>query len=373
MFFFRQLLTLSFLAFSLIHHFPSRLVVTENAQCGLWQKWCSEFKKARNSKISHHENPARSDAVKFFLHTIDQEPYSFFNFKHSLYNHFQALLSSPDKALLLTDANFATKVNPARKYPACEIDTANLFDEDGDPVFILEPQSSPNPATPTIRSTKSSTNKQNTGLKRTLCTSVQKKKKSKKQRAAVETEQPARALPGTATEIPPLPAAPPVNQPPQHAPPKPKPYRHPQLLALPSKIAVPIDPTDQQLLACSFLPCSGLRGNALFNAFVNFCGNNEQHSVLVSRAFVSQNITLQGEMVAVRQVKFLPRLNSPDRTIHRTHAFPFSLHFAAQLSVFRKTAIPAQFRVEWLRSKYRTAEWGPNVEFLRLEGFTHGE
>ena len=119
-------------------------------------------------------------------------------------------------------------------------------------------------------------------------------------------------LPGTATEIPPLPAAPPVNQPPQHAPPKPKPYRHPQLLALPSKIAVPIDPSDQQLLACSFLPSAGLRGNALFNAFVNFCGNNEQHAVLVSRAFVSQNITLQGEMVAARQVKFLPRLNSPD-------------------------------------------------------------
>jgi hypothetical protein len=139
-----------------------------------------------------------------------------------------------------------------------------------------------------------------------------KKKKSKKQRAAVETEQPAPVLPGTATEIPPLPAAPPVNQPPQHAPPKPKPYRHPQLLALPSKIAVPIDPSDQQLLACSFLPSAGLRGNALFNAFVNFCGNNEQHAVLVSRAYVSQNIPLQGEMVAVRQVKFFTHLNSPD-------------------------------------------------------------
>ena len=184
-----------------------------------------------------------------------------------------------------------------------------------------------------------------------------RKKKSKKQRAAVGTEQPAPVLPGTATEIPPLPAAPPVNQPPQHAPPKPKPYRHPQLLALPSKIAVPIDPSDQQLLACSFLPSAGLGGIALFNAFVNFCGNNEQHAVLVSRAFVSQNITLQGEMVAVRQVTFLPRLNSPDRTIHRKHAFPVSLYFDAQLGVFRKTAIPAQFRVEWLCSKYRTAEW----------------
>ena len=83
--------------------------------------------------------------------------------------------------------------------------------------------------------------------------------------------------------------------------------------------------------------------------------------------FISQNITLKGEMVAVRQVKILPRLNSLDQTIHRTHAFPFSLHFVAQLGVFRKTAFPAQFRVEWLGSKYRNSEWSANVEFLRLE------
>ena len=39
------------------------------------------------------------------------------------------------KPLKLTDSNFASKVNPSQKYPACEVDTENLFDEDGDPIF----------------------------------------------------------------------------------------------------------------------------------------------------------------------------------------------------------------------------------------------
>ena len=72
-----------------------RLVVTENAQCYLWNQWCSTNKKARNAKISHMENPARSDAVKFFLHVLDSDTYSSFNFKATLYNHFQLLLSTP--------------------------------------------------------------------------------------------------------------------------------------------------------------------------------------------------------------------------------------------------------------------------------------
>ena len=31
-----------------------------------------------------------------------------------------------------------------------------------------------------------------------------------------------------------------------------------------------------------------------------------------------------------------------------------------------------QFRVEWLQSRYRDAEWGYSVEFFRLEGYTPG-
>ena len=93
-------------------------------------------KKPRNARISHNENPARSDAVKFFLHVLDTEPYSSSNFKNTLYSHFQ--LGTPENALLLTDANFASKVKPSRKYSVCEINTANLFDEDGDPIFNLD-------------------------------------------------------------------------------------------------------------------------------------------------------------------------------------------------------------------------------------------
>ena len=110
--------------------------------------------KPRNARISHNENPSRSAAVKFFFHILDTEPYSSFNFKTSLYSHFQIMLGSPEKALLLTDANFASKVNPSCKYPACEINTANLFDEDGDPIFNLDAQTSPDPTTPTTCSSK---------------------------------------------------------------------------------------------------------------------------------------------------------------------------------------------------------------------------
>ena len=28
--------------------------------------------------------------------------------------------------------------------------------------------------------------------------------------------------------------------------------------------------------------------------------------------------------------------------------------------------------IQWLKSKYRTSEWGANSEFLRLEGYTPG-
>ena len=88
-------------------------------------------KDSQRKNITHGK-PSKSDAVKFFLHVLDSDTYASFNFKPTLYNHFQRLLGTPDKVLLLTDANFAAKVNPMRKYPACEIVTANLFDEEGD-------------------------------------------------------------------------------------------------------------------------------------------------------------------------------------------------------------------------------------------------
>ena len=123
----------------------SRLVVTKAVQCDAWNQWCTAHKKSRNARISHSENPAKSDAVKFFLHLLSTEPHSHFNFKPTLYSHFQRLLGTPKKVLLLTEANFASKVNPSRKYPACDIDTVNLFDEDVDRIFNLEEPNSPVP------------------------------------------------------------------------------------------------------------------------------------------------------------------------------------------------------------------------------------
>ena len=72
------------------------------------------------------------------MELLETEPYSSFNFKQTLYSHFQRVLGTPENALLLTDAKFASKVKPSRKYSVCEINTANLFDEDGDPIFNLD-------------------------------------------------------------------------------------------------------------------------------------------------------------------------------------------------------------------------------------------
>ena len=120
-----------------------RLILTDNAQCGAWASWCAANKRSRNARTSHAQNPSFSDAVQFFLHIINTDAYSEFNIKASLYSHFQQLLGTPVKPLVLTDNNFATKVKPSRKYPECEIDTGNLFDADGDPIFHPQAPVSP--------------------------------------------------------------------------------------------------------------------------------------------------------------------------------------------------------------------------------------
>ena len=100
-----------------------------------------------------------------------------------------------------------------------------------------------------------------------------------------------------------------VTEPALKTTPKPKPYRHPQLSTLPSKTTISIEETDPQFLGDSLLPVAGLKGNALFNAFLTFCSHSEQNAVLVSRAYVSQPITLHGEMLAIRQVPCIPHYN----------------------------------------------------------------
>ena len=107
------------------------------------------------------KNPSFSDAVQFFLYIINTDAYSHFNIKQSLYSHFEVMLGTPVKALVLNDNNFASKVNPSRKYPVCDIDTGNLFDADGDPIFQPQAPLSPEPSTLTSEKTKP---KRNQGL-----------------------------------------------------------------------------------------------------------------------------------------------------------------------------------------------------------------
>jgi len=81
-----------------------------------------------------------------------------------------------------------------------------------------------------------------------------------------------------------------------------KPYSYPTLLSLPAKIAIPVNEHDRDFLNFSFLPCSQLSGNKKFNAFIAYCNHSENHGVLVSRAFPSTTITVQGAYLAIRQV-----------------------------------------------------------------------
>ena len=191
--------------------------------------------------VIHKTQPSLTQLI-FFLHLQSTEPYSQFDFKQTLYTHFQRMLSTPEKALLLTDANFAAKVNPSCKYPVCDVDTANLFDEDGDPIFVMELNSPEPSSAPTTSKTKKCT-KTNTGLKRNLCTSVPTKKRSRKQVAAAQEEPAVQlATPVNTPSVPEQPEAHPENQvtvlPPTT---RTSQFKNPSKLTLPSKIAFPMD------------------------------------------------------------------------------------------------------------------------------------
>ena len=51
----------------------------------------------------------------------------------------------------------------------------------------------------------------------------------------------------------------------------------------------------------------------------------------------------------------------------------YHLQNLLQLGIFRKTSIAGQFRLDWLRSSYKTFEWGYSVDFLRIEGYQPGK
>ena len=107
------------ISLTLPNHFSNRLIVTDSAQCGAWSAWAAANKRSRNARTSHSENPANSDAVQFFFHTLTIEPYCQFHMKELLYAHFEKLLSTADKQLQLNDQKFSTKVKPRRAYPEC--------------------------------------------------------------------------------------------------------------------------------------------------------------------------------------------------------------------------------------------------------------
>ena len=296
------------------HHllYRNRLIVTDSAQCGAWGSWAASNKKSRNARTSHLENPANSDAVQFFFHTLTLDPYVDFNMKASIYSHFEQLLSTPDKPLKLSDENFSTKVNPRRSYPECTINTGTLFDEDGDPIFV-EVASTPVSPNTIAGKAKKGAKKTGSSLKRTLgASTTSRKKKSKKTAEQLPNDQlpsqPPPETPIVPTIITPVlpiiaePAVQPVLPPTSTAPKKQKLYRYPSVLALPSKTAIPIDKNDASYLQCSFLPTSSAKGNTLFNAFITFTTNCENNCVLVSRAFASNTITRQDCHIAVRQV-----------------------------------------------------------------------
>ena len=224
-----------------------------------------------------------------------------------LYLHFQQLLSTPDKPLQLTAQNFATKVNPQRKYPECVVNTGALFDEDGDPIFTMQVTSTPVSPAPVGKKQKGS-KKTGASLKRTLASSTARKRKAHKLAGEVvetaETNPTTQATAPTPTLEPATPILQPTPEPvptPQ-GPRKAKPLTYPSLLALPSKTAVPLNASDRQFLDYCFLPISNLKGNKLFNAFLTFSASSENNIVLVSRAFSASNITLHGSYLAIRQV-----------------------------------------------------------------------
>ena len=237
--------------------------------------------------------------------------------KQEVYSHFEHLLSTVDKPLVLNDGNFATKVNPRRTYPVCTVNTGSLFDEDGDPIFHIEVTSTPaSPIPGTIGKPKKGGKKTGSSLKRTLGTSSSRRKKSTKTaheqplNEQLQPEAPVLAqvlTPVLAPPPPPLPVEPVPTLPPTPAPAttparKQKPFRYPSLLTLPSKVAYPRNQSDAQFLENSFLPTSSLKRNALFNAFITFASASENNCVLVSRAFASSTITLHDSHLAIRQV-----------------------------------------------------------------------
>jgi hypothetical protein len=164
-------------------------------------------------------------------------------------------------------------------------------------------------------------------LQGTLGASSAKRSRSKKNPSAESIEVVANNQASIAVP-PPTPAAEPASvlaKPAQRR--LAKPFSYPTLMALPVKIAIPLNEHDREFLNFSFLPCSNLSGTKQFNAFITYCNHSENHAVLVSRAFPSTTLSVLGAYLAIRQVHyFAATVTSSLTELTCKMLFPFSLH-----------------------------------------------
>ena len=142
-------------------------------------------------------------------------------------------------------------------------------------------------------------------------------------------------------------------------------------MALSSKVAIPLNEHGRSFNEFTILPVSDLKGPKKFNAFITFCNHSENHAVLVSRAFPSTSIALQGEYLAIRQVHFIAATTSSTSTEYSMYKHcPLSLYTLGQLGIFfRSWTVPcwlASLELPYLRVGY-------SVDFLRLEGYQAGK
>ena len=173
-------------------------------------------------------------------------------------------------------------------------------------------------------------------MKRTLGASSSKRSRSRKLPPADPTEVVAENMQPSQPVPPPTPAAAPPLVVPQPAQKRlAKPYSYPSIMALPSKVAIPLNEHGRSFLEFTFLPVSDLKGPKKGNAFITFCNHSENHAVLVSRAFPSTSITLQGEYLAIRQVHFIAATTSSTSTEYSMYKHcPLSLYTLGQLGIF---------------------------------------
>ena len=133
---------------------------------------------------------------------------------------------------------------------------------------------------------------------------------------------------------------------------KPKLFRYPSLLALPSKTAIPRQPSYAKFLQYSFLPTSLLKG-ILYSMLLSLMSQTVKTTVSLFLellpALQSHSKTLRSPSYRYFQLFHHPQLSHTNASFS---TLACHVQHLVQLGVFRKTAIPGQFCLEWLQSSY---------------------